>query len=118
MRPDQDRDFFVLTAIEWAAARAAHPHEGQLFFATARALYREAAWCHLLFRAGRHAAVLNRLRLVGREVFGIRAPDADLGPDPDAASTLALAADLFGRMRAAVAARFPAAFAPTTRSVA
>jgi hypothetical protein len=103
MRAEPDRDFFLLTGIEWAAVAATSADEA--LRATAAVLAREAAYCHLLFRAGKHAAVLARLRAVYEEVVGVRLPEPNSRrPTPGAAETLAAAADLFDRLRRAVGA--------------
>jgi hypothetical protein len=66
-------------------------------------LWREAAWCHALFAAGRYAAVPARLRAVWAGAF----PADRAGPGsiqrPDRAETSATAADTFRRLRLAVA---------------
>lgn len=100
MPTEPDRDFFLLTAMEWAALRARRPADTRAY-AIATAVAREAAVCHLLFLAGKTGAVLTRLRALGREVLGVHLPDATRGAAPDAARTLGAAADLFHRLRRA-----------------
>jgi hypothetical protein len=101
MHAEPDRDFFLLAGIEWAGYAAG----GAACRPVAAVVYREAACCHLLFRAGKYAAVLARLRAVRARVFGAHPPDGPQpGANPDAAQTLAVAADLFHRLRLALAA--------------
>ena len=100
MHAEPDRDFFLVTAMTWAELRAASP-PGSRAYAVATAVSREAAVCHLLFRAGKTAEVLARLRTVCREVIGVRVTDGPQGEPPDAARTLGTAGDLFHRLRLA-----------------
>ena len=71
-------------------------------------VWREAAWCHLLFAAGKYSAALVRLRAVTRDVTGVPLESASV--PSDRAAAFSGAADLFARMKAAVTARCPAAF--------
>jgi hypothetical protein len=48
MHREPERDFFLLTAMEWGALRTASA-PGTRTYAVATAVYREAAVCHLLF---------------------------------------------------------------------
>ena len=57
MRAEPDRDFFLLTGIEWATVGATSP-DGALR-ATSAVLARESAYCHLLFRAGKWCLAFN-----------------------------------------------------------
>lgn len=101
MHAEPDRDFFLLAGVEWAGYAAG----GAACRPVAAVVYREAACCHLLFRAGKYAAVLARLRAVRARVFGAHPPDGPQpGANPDAAQTLAVAADLFHRLRLALVA--------------
>jgi hypothetical protein len=69
-------------------------------------LWREAAWCHVLFAAGKKTALLTRLRTILAE--------AGLDPvQPDGDEVLAAAADIFHRLRQAVASRYPGVFEPS-----
>jgi hypothetical protein len=97
MHSEPDRDFFLLTAMEWAALRAGASPDTRAY-AIATAVSREAAVCHLLFQAGKTAEVLARLRDLCRELLGVHLPDGPV-PAPDAARTLRTAADLFHRLR-------------------
>ena len=109
--PDEpDRDFFLLTAIEWAADRAELPPDSRAYV-IATAVAREAAHCHLLFQVGKTAEVLARLRTLYRDLLGGHLPDGPRTAEPDAARTLGTAADLFHRLRLAadLAARVGAA---------
>jgi hypothetical protein len=100
MPTEPDRDFFLLTAMEWVALRAAWPPDTRAY-AIATAVSREAAVCHLLFQADKTAEVLARLRALCRELLGVHLPDLSRGIAPDAARTLGTAADLFHRLRLA-----------------
>jgi hypothetical protein len=100
MSEEPDRDFFLLTAIEWAADRAELPPDTRAYV-IATAVAREAAHCHLLFHAGKTAEVLTRLRTLCRDLLGVYLPDTPRSTAPDAAQTLGTAADLFHRLRLA-----------------
>jgi hypothetical protein len=100
--------FFLAHAREWWAASDALRAAGAREDDPALGVWREAAWCHLLFGAGKYTPVLARLRHVCRGVTGASPPAV---PVPAGElEALDLAADLFARMRDAVCARFPAAF--------
>jgi hypothetical protein len=98
MHTGPDRDFFLLTAMEWVALRAHWPADTRAY-AIATAVSREAAVCHLLFQADKTADVLTRLRWLCRELLGVHLPNPARGTAPDAARTLGTAADLFHRLR-------------------
>lgn len=100
MPTEPDRDFFLLTAIEWAAVRAELSPDSRAYV-IATAIAREAAHCHLLFQAGTTSEVLTRLRTLCRILLGVHLPDATRNTAPDAARTLGSAADLFHRLRLA-----------------
>lgn len=100
MPTEPDRDFFLLTAIEWAALRPDLPPDSPAY-AIATVVSRAAAHCHLLFQAGRTSAVLAHLRALCCELLGVRLPADPGGAAPDAARTLGTAADLFHRLRVA-----------------
>ncbi len=100
MHTEPDRDFFLLTAMEWVALRAHRPADTRAY-AIATAVSREAAVCHLLFQADKTADVLARLRALCRELLGVHLPDLSRVTAPDAARTLGTAADLFHRLRLA-----------------
>jgi hypothetical protein len=100
MHNEPDRDFFLLTAMEWAALRAGAPPDTRAYAITT-AVSREAALCHLLVQAGKTAKVLDRLRALCREHVGVYFPAEPRGAAPDAARTLGTAADLFHRLRLA-----------------
>lgn len=96
MCAEPNGDFFLCAAVEWAAvARTAVPDPG------ISTLYRELAFCHLLFRAGKYAAVLTRLRIA----CGVRPRVNTWARPPDRAETLAVAADLLDSLRFRLAAR-------------
>jgi hypothetical protein len=103
---------FLEVACEWwavadslrASCVSEHP---------ALTVWREAAWCHLLFTSGRYDAIVARLRVVLASVAGELPRDAR--PQPaDEAEVLAAASDVFARIRLAVSARYPNAFALPT----
>lgn len=100
MPTEPDRDFFLLTAMEWVALRARWPADTRAS-AIATAVSREAAVCHLLFQAGNTADILTHLRALCRDFLGCHLPDTLRGAAPDAARTLGTAADLFHRLRLA-----------------
>jgi hypothetical protein len=98
MHTEPDRDFFLLTAMEWAALLGEVSPDSRAY-AVATAVSREAALCHLLFQVGKTAEVLARLRTLCRDLLGVEPPD---GPaTPDAGRTLGAAADLLYRLRLA-----------------
>ena len=100
MHREPDRDYFLLTAMEWAERRASVPPDTRAY-AIATAVSREAAVCHLQFQAGKTAEVLIRLRTLCRDLLGVYLPDTTRSAEPDAAQTLGTAADLFHRLRLA-----------------
>jgi hypothetical protein len=97
MCPDPDGDFFLCAAVEWAAVA----RTTTLFDPIIATLYRELAFCHLLFKRGKYAAVLTRLRIA----CGVKTRGNRQARPPDRAETLAVAADLLDslRLRLAVA---------------
>ena len=96
MCAEPDGDFFLCAAVEWAAVART-----TMLDPTLSRLYRELAFCHLLFKRGKYAAVLTWLRIA----CGIRVRGNPLARPPDRAETLAVAADLLDslRLRLAVA---------------
>ena len=101
--------FFLAHAREWWAVADTLRAIGVRPADPALSVWREAAWCHLLFAAGKHAAALERLRAVDRDVIGV---PPEYAPVPsDQAAALAEAAERLARMKAAVIARYSAAFA-------
>lgn len=100
--------FFLAHAREWWAVADALRAAGARPDAPALTVWREAAWCHLLFAAGKYAAALVRLRVVTGDVIGV--PLESTQVPSDRAAALSEAADLFARMKAAVSVRHPAAF--------
>lgn len=93
MCAEPDGDFFLCAAMEWAALRASNGVGPGL-----AGLYRELAFCHLLFKRGKYAAVLARLRAV----LGLNVRNT--GRTPDRAETLAIAADILSTLRLRLAA--------------
>ena len=67
-------DFFLRAAVEWVAIadaiRAVYPTATGSFHVTVSSLYREAAWCHVLFRADRCDLVVARLQAIYESTFG------------------------------------------------
>ena len=99
--------FFLALAQEWRTAadvlRARRVAETD----PTLGVWREAAWCHLMFARGRHAAAVVRLPAVVRAVTGVSIPV----PRPaDRDGAVSAAVDLFALLRTAVSARFPTAF--------
>lgn len=103
MHRDLDRDFFLLTAMDWAALRAAVSLDSRAYH-IATVVSREAAVCHLLFQADRLSEVVAHLRTVCRELLGVTFPDATRAAAPDAARALGMAAHLLHRLRLAAEA--------------
>jgi len=68
-------------------------------------VWREAAWCHLMFSRGRPEVALARLRAVVREVTGN-------SPRGERVERAAAATDLFTLLREAASARYRHAFHP------
>jgi hypothetical protein len=106
-------DFFLRRAVEWAAIadaiRVAYPTGTGSFHWTVTGLYREAAWCHLLVRAGRYGAAAARLQKIYGKLFGDRIPCAE-PTDSDGAEVSAVATEFFRRFRSAAVKRYAAAF--------
>jgi hypothetical protein len=71
-------------------------------------VWREAAWCHLLFAAGKYAGAVARLRVVLGDVTG--APAHALPRTTTRGEALRAAVDVFDRLRVAVDALHPGAF--------
>ena len=90
--------FFLALASEWRDVadrlRAWGVPEGHPLLS----VWREAAWCHLLFARGLDAAAVARLRTVVRDVTGTAPAENET------------AGDLFARLRDAVSARYPDVF--------
>ncbi len=101
-------DDFLRAGVEWAALaraiRRAYPAATGSFHETVLSLHREAAWCHLLVRAGRTGSVVARLQAVYGGMFGDRLPHTD------GTEVLALANEFFRRYRVAAAMRYPRVF--------
>ncbi len=96
--------FFVRAAREWRAIADALREAGTPADDPALGVWREAAWCHLLFHAGKWSAVVGRLRVVFRDVTGANPP----APHPHSADrtvALAVAAELFVGMKMALNGR-------------
>lgn len=102
MSADPDDDYFLLAAMDWAALRAEFAPSTRAF-AVASAVYRAAAVCHLLFQQGREGDALAHLRAVCSSVLGARLPTPGRRTTLDPTATLSAAADLFHRLRLAVA---------------
>jgi hypothetical protein len=100
--------FFLALARDWRAAADTLRAGGVPDADPARRVWREAAWCHVLFARRQYHAALASLRAVVRAVTG-ESLDAITQPST-AAEAATAAADLFDRLRAAVSARYPHAF--------
>ena len=70
-------------------------------------VWREAAWCHLLFTRGHYAAVVTRLGAVVLDVTGV---SVTVPVPVDEAESVDAAADLFAQLRFTVSARHPMVF--------
>jgi hypothetical protein len=100
--------FFLELACEWWAIADALRDSG-VSDHPVLTVWREAAWCHLLLKAGRYDAIMTRLRIVLRE-FGVEAPSGS-GPRPTAETEVVSATtDLFAQLRSALSARYPHEF--------
>jgi hypothetical protein len=102
---DRSLPFFVRAAREWRAIADTLREAGIPADDPALGVWREAAWCHLLFRAGKCAAAVGRLRVVFRDVTGSSPP----APHPhcgDRTVALAAAAELFVGMKKALNMRY------------
>ena len=100
--------FFLALARDWRAAadalRAAGVPDGD----PALGVWREAAWCHVLFTRGHCPAPLASLRAFVRAVTG-ESPDA-IPLSVTEAEAVVTAAELFDWLRNTVSARHPHAF--------
>jgi hypothetical protein len=92
------KSYFLDRAVEWRLIADELRAHGAPEDDPALRVWREAAWCHVLLRAGREQAAFDCLRRLVRVVTG--------QPAPEQTSPVAL----FVRLRAAVSARYPAAF--------
>lgn len=102
--------FLLEHAVEWRAVADELRARGVEGGAPALAVWREAAWCHLLLNSGRHDVVVVRLRAVLRIVTGATRP----GPAPrpaDGVDALLFAADVFAQLRSVVSTQYPDVFA-------
>jgi hypothetical protein len=104
-----EQDFFLRAGAEWLAVADALRAAGVPGGDPALGVWREAAWCHLLFADGNYPALVLRLRAVLAGVLGESAPDVPASL-PDRAGALAAAADIFARLWLAVSARYPVVF--------
>lgn len=100
--------FFLDRAREWRAVADALRAAGAPEDDPALWVWREAAWCHLLFTRGRHDLIVARLKEVLQSVSGMSAASASQG---GSTSTVTVAADLFEWLWAAVSVRHPSALA-------
>ena len=89
--------YFLRLARQWRAAADRLRAEGLPEGHPLLGVWREAAWCHLMFSRGLPAAALARLRVAVRAVTGVTPPG-------DETTT-----DLIARLRDALAARDPKA---------
>ncbi|MBP3957817.1 hypothetical protein J8F10_21400 [Gemmata sp. G18] len=106
-------DDFLRAAVEWVAirdaVRAVYPAEKNPFYTTVCGMYRELAWCHVLFHKGQYVPVVTRLRAIGEGALNIVFP-APVPMSPSQTEVIALAAEVRASFRSAVVARYPAAF--------
>jgi hypothetical protein len=89
---------FLALACEWRDAADRLRSHGLPEGHPLLGVWREAAWCHVLFARGLHAAAAARLRVVVRDVTGVF-PPAGEG-----------VADMFSRLRGVASARHPEVF--------
>lgn len=122
MRVASERAYFIRLGVEWdriaSALRAAYPAGDGPLYALAVGLRREIGWLHLLYAAGLHTLLLEHLRLLTASAGGLtntRAVLDDAGWDLTPAEVVSVAGDVLGRVRALVAACYPAAFASARR---
>ena len=102
--------FFLALAQEWWNAAAVLRARGVAEGDPTLGVWREAAWCHLMFARGKYAAAVARLPAVIRDVTGGSIPvPLPVGRD----EVVSAAADLFALLRAAVSVRHPTAFGLT-----
>jgi hypothetical protein len=106
--------FFLELACEWWAIADALRERGAPPEDPALRVWREAAWCHLLLKAGRYDAIMTRLWIVLREFDAEVLPGS--GPRPtNEAEAVSVATDLFDNLLLAVFARHPLVLGrPTT----
>lgn len=102
--------FFLALARDWWEVADVLRANGTPPDDPALTVWREAAWCYVLFAAGKDTAALPRLRAVIHAVTGAP-PDPNRQPTSQS-EALGVAADLFARLQEAVSARHPAAFGP------
>jgi hypothetical protein len=100
--------FFLALARNWRAAADALRAAGVPDDDPAVRVWREAAWCHVLFVREVYHAALASLRAVVRAVTG-ESPCVILSPVTEVAAVTA-ATDLFDLLHATVSARHPRAF--------
>ena len=111
-------DDLLRAAVEWVAirdaVRAMYPTEKNLLYTTVCGLYREFAWCHVLFYKGQFIPVVTRLRAICEGPLNIVLP-APASMSPSQTEVLAFAAEVRASFRSAVVACYPAAFDPLGR---
>src|SRR4051812_43391578 len=95
--------FFLEKAREWRAVADALRARGVSEDDPALTVWREAAWCHLLLMKGRHDLIVERLKVVFRDLSGAPTAPTPRGIRP--CELLAVAVDLFEWLRAAVSVR-------------
>lgn len=109
-------DFFMRAAVEWVtiadAVRVVYPTATGSFHKVVTSLYREAAWCHILFQAGRYSAAMTQLQAIYERyerLFGERIPHDNL-TQTDGTELFVVATEFFRRFRSAAVKRYSAAF--------
>ena len=90
--------FFLAVAREWRGVADRLRARGVPAGDPLLGVWREAAWCHVLFARGLHAAAAARLRVVVRDVTGVFPPPGEDVPD------------MFSRLRGVASARHPEVF--------
>ena len=102
--------FFLALAQEWWNAAAVLRARGVAEGDPTLGVWREAAWCHLMFARGKDSAAVARLPAVVRAAAGV---SISVPSPPDRDGAVSAAADLFALLRTAVSARHPTAFGLT-----
>jgi hypothetical protein len=100
--------FFLALARDWRAAAVTLLAAGVPDHDPALRVWREAAWCHVLFARDQYHPALASLRTVVQAVTG--ETPGFIPPLLTRAEAMTMAADLFDRLRNTVSARHPHSF--------
>ena len=100
--------FFLALARTWRTTADALRAVGLSEADPVLRVWREAAWCHVLYGRGQYRVALASLRAVVRAVTG-ESPDS-MPPLATEVEAVTAAANLFERLHVAVSARYPHAF--------